>query len=166
MGLRCYSALSKAICAFLPLVDIPNMKENRKARKHHLSWSKEVSQWNFRQYGQMEKRRWEESERRREEVRRWERRKSEKKEEAGARKGRKVATHCVFPRFAAPEGRKVRFAKRWVRSHVVRWEMKSCMPLWREAHFQVKMYKAHQGGSTFRSFDVEKVHAIVVRSTF
>ena len=24
-------------------------------------------------------------------------------------------------------------------------EMKNCTPLWREAHFEVKMYKAHQG---------------------
>ena len=45
---------------------------------------------------QMEKQRWEESERRRKEVRRSGKRKSEKKEDAGARKGRKVAIHCVF----------------------------------------------------------------------
>ena len=44
---------------------------------------------------------------------------------------------------------------------------KKCTPLWREAHFQVKMYKAHQGvRSTFGSWDVEKVHAVVARSTF
>ena len=35
---------------------------------------------------------------------------------------------------------------------------KLCTPLWREAHFQVKMYKAHQRRSTFGSCDVEKVH--------
>ena len=40
------------------------------------------------------------------------------------------------------------------------------MPLWREAHFQVKMYKAHQVRSTFGSWDVEKVHAVVAWSTF
>ena len=56
--------------------------------------SKEVLKSNFRQYGQMEKQRWEESERRSQEVRRAEKRKSEKKEDAGARKGRKVAIHC------------------------------------------------------------------------
>jgi len=44
--------------------------------------------------------------------------------------------------------------------------MKHCTPLWREAHFQVKMYKTPQLRSTFRSCDVEKVHAVVVRSTF
>ena len=41
--------------------------------------SKEVWKSNFRQYGQMEKQRWEESERRRAEERRSEKRKSEKK---------------------------------------------------------------------------------------
>ena len=44
---------------------------------------------------------------------------------------------------------------------------KKCTPLWREAHFQVKMYKAHQGSrTTFGSWAVEKVHAVVARSTF
>ena len=35
---------------------------------------------------------------------------------------------------------------------------KKCTPLWREAHFQVKMYKTHQVRTTFGSYDVEKVH--------
>ena len=43
---------------------------------------------------------------------------------------------------------------------------KKCTPLWREAHFQVKMYKTPQLRSTFGSCDVEKVHAVVERSTF
>ena len=43
---------------------------------------------------------------------------------------------------------------------------KKCTPLWREAHFEVKMSKAHHGRSTFGSSDLEKVHAIVARSTF
>ena len=29
--------------------------------------------------------------------------------------------------------------------------LKKCMPLWRKAHFQVKMHKAHHGRSTFGS---------------
>ena len=37
-------------------------------------------------------------------------------------------------------------------------QMKNCTPLWREAHFEVKMYKAPQLRSTFRSCAVEKVH--------
>ena len=43
---------------------------------------------------------------------------------------------------------------------------KKCTPLWREAHFEVKMYKTHQVRTTFGSWDVEKVHAVVARSTF
>ena len=43
---------------------------------------------------------------------------------------------------------------------------KKCTPLWREAHFEVKMYKTHQLRTTFTSWDVEKVHAVVARSTF
>ena len=104
----------------------------------------------------MEKQRWEESERRRKEVRRSERRKSEKKEDAGARKSRKVTIHCVFQWLWLQRGR----------SHLARWEMKSCAPLWREAHFEIKMYKAFQLRRNFWSCDVEKVHAVVARSTF
>ena len=36
---------------------------------------------------------------------------------------------------------------------------KKRVPLWREAHFQVKMYKAHHARTTFGSWDVKKVHA-------
>ena len=134
-----------------------------------------------------------------------------------------------FQWFEAPEGRKVGSLKRRVRSQLARWDMKKCTPLWREAHFQVKMdkntrgadhfwklrcrksarrcgakhilkskctkhtnfgpllevpmskkctplwreahfevkmYKTHHGRTTFGSWDVEKVHAVVARSTF
>ena len=43
---------------------------------------------------------------------------------------------------------------------------KKCTPLWREAHFQLKMYKTPQRWTTFRGSDVEKVHAVGARSTF
>ena len=43
---------------------------------------------------------------------------------------------------------------------------KKCTPLWREVHFQVKMYKTPGVRTTFGSCDVEKVHAVVARSTF
>ena len=62
--------------------------------------------------------------------------------------------------------RKVGSLKRRVRRQLARWEMKKCTPLWREAHFQVKMYKTHQPRTTFWRCDVEKVHAVVARSTF
>ena len=71
-----------------------------------------------------------------------------------------------FQWIVAPEGRKVGSLKRWVRSQLARWEIKNCTTLWREAHFQVKMYKTPQCRTTFGSCDVEKVHAVVARSTF
>ena len=43
---------------------------------------------------------------------------------------------------------------------------KKCTPLWREAHFEVKMYKTLGFRTTFGGSDVEKVYAVVARSTF
>ena len=71
-----------------------------------------------------------------------------------------------FQWFEAPDGRKVGSLKRRVRSQLARWEMKNCTPLWREAYFKVKMYKAPQCRTTFGSWDVERVHAVVGRSIF
>ena len=42
---------------------------------------------------------------------------------------------------------------------------KKCMPLWREARFEVKMYKTPHVRATFGGSDLEKVHAVVARST-
>ena len=139
-------------------------------------------------------------EKRRVEESRSEKRKSQKKEDADARKGRKVAKHCVFPMICGSRGSKSRLAKaagaepsgqmRDEKLHAVvarstfqsqnvrvakhtrsgpRLEVemsKKCTPLWREAHFEIKMHKAHQCRTTFGSWDVEKVHAVVARSTF
>ena len=66
----------------------------------------------------------------------------------------------------APEGRKVGSLKRRVQSHLARREMKNCTLLWREAHFEAKMYKTHHARTSFGSCDVKKVHAVVARSTF
>ena len=75
--------------------------------------------------------------------------------------------NAVFFRcFVAPEGRKVGSLKRRVRRHLGRWDMKNCTTLWREADFEVKRCKAPGSRNTFGSWDVEKVHAVVVRSTF
>ena len=156
-------------------------------------------------------------------------RKSKRTEDTDARKGRKVAKHCVFPMICGSGGSKSRLAKaagaepagqrrdeklhaivarstfpsenvqstpfsdhfwKWRRRKSARRcgakhiskskctkhlsvgpllevEMsKKCTPLWREAHFQVKMYKTPQLRTTFGSCDVEKVHAVVARSTF
>ena len=152
-----------------------------------------------------------------------------KKEDADARKGRKVAQHCVFPMICGSGGSKSRLAKaagaepaghrsdEKLHAVVARstfpsqnvqntpgsdhfWKLrcrksarrcgprhiskskvlktgglgpllevamsKKCTPLWREAHFEVKMYKTHQVRTTFGSWDVEKAHAVVARSTF
>ena len=106
--------------------------------------------------------RWEESQKRegqrRERVRR---KKMQMREKEG-----KSRNTVFFQWFVAPEGRKVGSLKRRVRSQLARWEMKNCTPLWREAHFEVKMYKTHHSRTTFGSWDVEKVHAVVARSTF
>ena len=148
------------------------------------------------------------------EERRSEKRKSQKKEDADARKGRKVAKHYVFPMICGSGGSKSRLAKaagaepsgqtRDQKLHAVLarntfpsqnvqntpWsdhfcklrcrksarrcgakhiskskctkhtivgpllqvEMsKKCTPLWREAHFEVKMYKTHHCRTTFAS---------------
>ena len=86
-------------------------------------------------------------------------RKSQKKEDQVREKvggSWNTVFFMFFQWFEAPEGRKVGSLKRRVRSQLARWEMINCTPLWREAHFQVKMYKAHQVRSAFRSWDVKK----------
>ena len=100
------------------------------------------------------------------EVRRVRRDKISRKKMQMREKVGKSRNTVFFQWFVAPEGRKVGSLKRRVRSQLARWEMKNCTPLWREAHFQVKMYKTHHGRTTFGSWDVEKVHAVVARSTF
>ena len=202
-------------------------------RKFRSQTSDSMDRWKAEMGRVREKRRVEE---RREEERRSEKRKSQKQEDAGARKGRKVAKHNVFPcfsndlwlqrvdtfrsqnvqntpgsdhfwklrcwksgavvarsTFASEKGKstsrsdhfwKLRCWKSACRcgaKHVsiskctkhtrfgplLEVEMsKKCTPLWREAHFEVKMYKTHQVRTTFGSCDVEKVHAVVARSTF
>ena len=100
------------------------------------------------------------------EVKKWE---DQRRERVGSKKMQvrekvgKSRFTVFFEWFGAPEGRKVTSLKRRVRSQLARWEMKNCTPLWREAHFQVK---AHQRRTTFGSWDVEKVHAVVARTTF
>ena len=69
--------------------------------------------------------------------------------------------------FFQTEGRKVGLLKRRVRSQFGQMRDENfCTVLWREAHFEVKMCKAHQRWSTFRSWAVEKARAVVARSIF
>ena len=104
----------------------------------------------------VEKQRWEESEEKR--VRR---QKIQMREKVG-----KSRNTVFFQWFVAPEGRKVGSLKRRVRSQLATGAMKNCTPLWREAHFEVKSVKNWRSRTTFGSWDVEKVHAVVARSTF
>ena len=111
-------------------------------------------------------------------------RKSQKKEDPGARKGRKVTKHCVFSmicgsgaksRFAKVAGAEppgqmrdenvhAVVARSTFRSQNVQNTIlgpllevamsKKCTPLWREAHFEVKMHKTHHSRTTFGRSDV------------
>ena len=141
-------------------------------------------------------------EKRRVEERRSEKRKSQKKEDADARKGRKVAEHCVFPVICGAGGSKSRLAKAagaepsgqmrdWtiarrcgakhmskskctkhtILGSLLEVEMsKKCTPLRREdarsTFASEKKLKTPDVRTTFGSWDVEKVHAVVARSKF
>ena len=77
---------------------------------------------------------------------------------------------CVSKK-CTPLWREARFQVKMHKTHQCRTTLevemsKKCTPLWREAHFEVKMYKAPQCRTAFGSCDVEKVHAVVARSTF
>ena len=127
-------------------------------RKFGSQTSDNRDRWKAEQGRGREKRKIRREKIRRERVRR---KKMEMREKVG-----KSRNTLFFQWFVAPEGRKVGSLKRRVRSQLARWEMKICTPLWREAHFEVKMYKTHHCRTTFGSCDVEKVHAVVARSTF
>ena len=123
------------------------------------------------------------------EVRRVRREKIRRKKMQMRQKVGKSRKHCVFPMIWGSGGSKSRLAnaagaepaRRCGAKHISKSKctkhlsfgpllevemLKKCTPLWREAHFQVKMYKTHQVRTTFGTWDVEKVHAVVVRSTF
>ena len=137
-------------CAYIQIIE---MAEGSLEVKLPTVWTDERQRWESQRR----------EEKKKEDQRKPEKRKSQKKEDAGVRKGRKVAKHCVFLMICGSGGLKSRLAKG---SQLARWEMKNCTPLWREAHFEVKMYKTHQRRTTFGSWDVEKVHAVVARSPF
>ena len=127
-------------------------------RKFRSQTSDNMDRWKAEQGRGREKRKIRRKKSRRERVRR---KKMQMREKVG-----KSRNTVFFQWFGAQEGQKVGSLKRRVRSQLARWEMKNCTPLWREAHLQVKMYKTHHCRTTFGSWDVEKVHAVVARSTF
>ena len=83
-------------------------------------------------------------------MRRSERRKSEKKEDAGAQKGRKVAIHCVFPMICGSGGSKSNLAKAAGAEPAGQMGDEKLHAVVAR-HFQVKMYKAHHSQTTFGS---------------
>ena len=105
----------------------------------------------------MERQRWEKSEKRREE--------KESEERRCAWKARKVTKHCVFPMFCGSGGSKTRLAKAAGAGTSGQMRNDKLRPLWREAHFQVKLYKTPQLRTAFGSWDVEKARAVAARST-
>ena len=127
-------------------------------RKFRSQTSDNMDRWKAEQGRCREKRKIRREKSRRERVRR---KKIQMREKVG-----KSRLTVFFQWFVAPEGRKEGSLKRRVRSQLASWEMKNCTPLWREAHFQVKMYKTHHSRTTFGSWDVGKVHAVVARSAF
>ena len=100
------------------------------------------------------------------EERRSAKRKSQKKEDADARKGRKVAKHCVFPMICGPGGSKSRLAKAAGAEPAGQMRDEQLHAVVARSTFRSKMYKTHHSRTTFGSWDVEKVHAVVARSTF
>ena len=124
-------------------------------RKFRSQTSDNMDRWKAEQGRGREKRKISREKIRRERVRR---QKIQMREKVG-----KSRNTVFFQWVGAPEGRKVGSLKRRARSQLARWEMKSCTPLWREAHFEVKMYKTHHCRTTFGSCDVEKVQAVVAK---
>ena len=127
-------------------------------RKFRSQTSDNMDRWKAEQGRGREKRKIRREKSRRERVRR---KKMQMREKVG-----KSRNTVFFQWFVAPEGRKVDSLKRRVRNQLARWEMKNCTPLWCEADFEVKRYKTPGSRTTFGSWDVEKVHAVVARSTF
>ena len=131
---------------------------NHNRRKFRSQTSDNMERWKAEQGRGAEKRKIRREKIRREKIRR---KKMQVREKVG-----KSRNTVFFQWFVAPEGRKVGSLKRRVRSQLATGAMKNCTPLWREAHFQVKMYKTPGVRTTFGTWDVEKVHAVVARSTF
>ena len=127
-------------------------------RKFRSQTSDNMERWKAEQGRGREKRKIRREKIRRERVRR---QKIQMREKVG-----KSRNTVFFQWFVAPEGRKVGSLKRRVRSQLATGAMKNCTPLWREAHFEVKSVKNWRSRTTFGSWDVEKVHAVVARSTF
>ena len=114
-------------------------------RKFRSQTSDNMDRWKAEQGRGREKRKIRRKKTRRERVRG---QKMQMREKVG-----KSRNTVFFQWFVAPEGRKVGSLKRRVRSQLATGAMTNCTPLWREAHFEVKMYKTHICRTTFGSCD-------------
>ena len=115
-------------------------------RKFRSQTSDNMDRWKSRGPGGEDKK-WEDQRRERER-----RKKMQVHEKVG-----KSRFTVFFQWLVALQGRKAGLLKRQVRSHLARWEMKNCTPLWREAHLEVKKLKTPHIRTAFGSWDVEKV---------
>ena len=135
------------------LVDIDNISS--------ISWWYQLHRRKFRSQTSDNVDRWKskggKSERREEQKKEDQKREKVRRQKMQVREKVEKSRNTVFFQwFVAAEGRKVGSLKRRVRSHVVRWGMKSCTPLWREAHFQVKMYKSTSASDHFKKLRCRK----------
>ena len=89
-----------------------------------------------------------------------------KKEDAGARKGRKVAIHCVFPMICGSGGSKSRLARPAGAEPSGQMRDKKLHAVVGRSTCPSQNVQTRQHRTTFGSWDVEKVHAVVARSTF
>ena len=160
---------------------VPNDLEWSSIGQNDLEWyimtctnvSQEIWKSNFRQHGQLEKQRWEESEKR-----------------------RKKGIHCVFPMVCGSGSWKSRLAKAagaepsgqmrdekleavvarnkcpsqnekapQLRTTFESWDVEKVHTVAGRSALD-KMYHVHNFQTSFGSWDVEKTHAVVARSTF
>ena len=99
-------------------------------------------------------------------MRRSEKRKSEKQEDAGARKGRTVTIHCVFPMIWGSGGPKSNLAKAAGAEPPGQMRDEKVHAIVARSTFPSQSVKNPRCQTTFGSCDVEKVHAVVAQSTF
>ena len=97
------------------------------------------------------------------EEKKWEDQRS--KEDAGARKGRKVAIHCVFPTICGSGGSKSRLAKAAGAEPAGQMRDEKLHAVVARSTFPSQNAQNPQSQTTFGSWDVDQVHAVVARST-
>ena len=105
-------------------------------------------------------------EKRRVEESRSEKRKSRKKEDPGARKGRKLAKHIVFPMIYGSGGSKSKLAKAAGAEPAGQMRDEKVHAVAARSTFPSQNVQNTSAPEHFRSCAVEKAHAVVARSTF